>query len=114
MKRDPNDEITEEFVEWLEEEVPKWVSLQNKPKRTSTIWVSQLTYRWAKDRWPGRKVVIDSYIADNMIRITKPGFLYYPQYNKRTIRIDDETFQRETERAHTTATNPRPVPKRGS
>ena len=70
-----------------------------KVKRTSTVYVSVYTYRWAKDRWPGRNVRIDTYLRDNMIRITKPGFLYGPK-RKRLIRIDDETFKRETERVH--------------
>lgn len=63
--------------------------------RNSIIWVSQLTYRWAQHRWHYRNVMIDTYIDDRTILITKPGYMFNKK-RKRRVRIDIETFERET------------------
>lgn len=73
--------------------------IKKRPLRThSTVWVSQYTYRWAQYQWPDRQVSIDTYLSDNMIRITYPGYLHDKKL-KKLIRIDDETFKRQSKRA---------------
>lgn len=82
-------------------------------RRSSTIWVNMHDYKWAVTRWPTREVCIDTYLWPGDIRITKPGYLFNKK-RKRLIKVDDETFKRETKGASITTTHPRLVPKRGS
>lgn len=72
-------------------------------KNKSTIWVHPITYRWAQHRWRDRDVKIDNYISERYIGIdrpinkfTKTFFGSIVKRRTRLVRIDHETFERET------------------
>lgn len=64
-----------------------------------TVWVSEHNYRWARFRWEKHHVAIDNYISNEIIKITRPGFLFNPRCTRRVaicpviLKIEKEKWQ---------------------